>query len=453
MISKFEPFTYKSLLELQVGIKKLGLNIPIHPKIEILQTPIKFSKGYIPNRLAINPMEGFDAKNGAPTDLTLRRYQRYAKGGVGLIWFEATAISETCRSNKHQLMLSEENVKHFKELVTETREICNHTLEELGLEPSSVLILQLNHSGRYSKLEGRRYPIRAFYNSELDTAIQVSEKDGVIIADEELKELEDLWVQKAVLAKEAGFDGVDIKACHGYLIGELLSARIRDFSEYGGQELDARAKFFLNIIKKLKNQIKFDPDFFITTRLGVYDGIPYPNGFGVKPQKNETFPASVDLTEPIELIKKLYELGVRLINISAGNPHYKPHITRPYNTPIKGGQEPDEHPLYGVSRIMNLTFLIKQQVPKDMIFVGSGYSYLRQYAGYVAAGLVQKDIVDICGFGRMAFANPKFARQIFQEGEIDKKMTCITCSKCTELMKMGKTTGCVLRDHYYVNLS
>ena len=447
--NKFEPFTYKSLSELEDAVKKLKLNIPISSNTEILKTPVKLGAIYIPNRLAINPMEGFDSNpDGGPGDLTRRRYERYARGGVGLIWFEATAISETCRSNEHQLMITEDNLNHFKELVNQTREICSQTLEKLGFDNKCMLILQLNHSGRYSRRDGKRFPIRAYHNSDLDEAIRVSREDGKIISDNELKEIETLWVKKAILAHEAGFDGVDIKACHGYLIGELLSARIRENSEYGGKKLDNRAKFLLNIIKRLKNRVS-NSGFLVTTRLGIYDGIPYPGGFGIEALENDTFPASVDLTEPIELSKRLYQLGVKLINITVGNPHYKPHITRPYNKPVKGSQLPAEHPLFGMSRIINLTSMIRQEIPKQVILVGSCYSYLREYAGYVAASLINEGVVDVCGFGRMAFANPDFPRQIFQEGKIDKKKTCVSCSKCIELMKLGKATGCALRDPQY----
>jgi 2,4-dienoyl-CoA reductase-like NADH-dependent reductase (Old Yellow Enzyme family) len=103
-----------------------------------------------------------------------------------------------------------------------------------------------------------------------------------------------------------------------------------------------------------------------------------------------------------------------------------------------------------VYRIINLTSLIKKQIPKDMVVMGSGYSYLRQFAGYIAAGLIQKTKVDICGFGRMSFANPEFPKQLFLDEIIDKKKVCITCSKCSELMKLGKKTGCVIRDPEYM---
>lgn len=447
---QFEPFTYKNLNDLEKKVAELGLNIPIYSRTEILQQRVKIKNKIVPNRIAIQPMEGFDADlEGNPGKLTHRRYERYSKSGAGLIWFEATAIDHNCRSNPHQLVLSDNSSKKLKELVSFTRNNCNKSLKKLGFENECILIIQLNHSGRYSIRDKEKYPIRAYHNIELDNAKGLSKKDGIVISDNELKELEDIWVQKAILAKNVGFDGVDIKTCHGYLIHELLSSRLREDSEYGGISLEKRTRFFLNIIKKLNKKLANQRKLLITTRMSVYDGIPYPNGFGVKSVENEDFPASIDLTEPIGLINKLYNLGVRLVNVTAGNPHYKPQITRPFDMPVKGGNLPNEHPLYGINRLLNLTALIKNHLPDDMVILGSGYSYLRQFAGYIAAGMAHEKKVDICGFGRMALANPTFPRQIFQEGTINKKQVCIACSKCSEFMKLGKNVGCATRDPQY----
>jgi len=97
---KFEPFTYKSLEILREKFEELNLDIPVSQELEILQNNIKIQNFTIPNRLSIQPMEGFDSnEDGSPGELTLRRYKRYADGGAGLIWVEATSIAEKCRSN------------------------------------------------------------------------------------------------------------------------------------------------------------------------------------------------------------------------------------------------------------------------------------------------------------------------------------------------------------------
>ncbi len=445
----FEPFTYKSLEDLRRKTEALQVSIPISTDLEILRQKIVIKNRTVPNRLAIQPMEGFDAiLDGSPSDLTLRRYLRYANGGAGLIWFEATAISDECRSNDHQLMLTEKNLTKFNQLVASVRKTSHETLKELGIGGESLLILQLNHSGRYSKLKGKPFPIRAYNNLELDAKINVSKEDGTLITDKELENIEDIWVEKALLAKKAGFDGVDIKSCHGYLISELLNARTRKDSNYGGLPLENRSRLLLNIFKKLLKKLN-NSDFLLTSRMGVYDGLAYPNGFGIEKESSTQIPPKVDLSEPLELLNKIYDLGVRLINVSMGIPRYNPHITRPFEVPLKGGTLPMEHPLYGVYRHIHLTSIIKQQLPKDIIIVGSGYSYLRSFSGPVLAGGIKQNMVDIGGFGRLAFANPDFPKQIFQNGSIDKSKVCIACSKCSELMRMGVNTGCVVRDPQY----
>lgn len=448
----FQPFRYKTIEDLKGELKKLNLPIPISQNYEILRRELRIENQHIPNRLAIQPMEGFDANlDGSPGDLTIRRYDRFARSGAGVIWIEATAITPEGKSNPHQLYLSENNMERFNLLVSRIRSRSNETVKELGFEGKPLIIIQLNHSGRYSKKDGQKYPIKAYQNPELDKSMGISRDKGIVLSDEELEELEDEWVEKSVIAMKIGFDGVDIKACHGYLISELLSSRGRENSEYGGEDLKNRAKFLFNIFRKLKKRIKNEKDFIITTRFGVYDEDSYPSGFGVKYNNDKKSIHAFDPSEPIKILEKLYNLGVRLVNITAGNPHYKPHITRPFDTPISGAHLPPEHPLYGVWRLINLTSTIKLNTPEDMVIMGSGYSYLRQYAGYICAGLIEKKMIDLCGLGRMAIANPNFPRQIFQMGEIDRKETCITCSRCSELMRRGVNTGCVIRDEYYKN--
>ena len=59
---------------------------------------------------------------------------------------------------------------------------------------------------------------------------------------------------------------------------------------------------------------------------------------------------------------------------------------------------------------------------------------------------VENGGADIAGFGRNSFAYPDFPRDIIKKGMLEKNKCCITCSKCTELMRAGKPSGCVIRD-------
>ncbi|MBD3197265.1 MAG: flavin oxidoreductase/NADH oxidase [Candidatus Lokiarchaeota archaeon] len=449
---KFEPFRYKTLNDLREKLKDLNIDMQFEKNVEYCKQPLTIGHLIVPNRLSIQPMEGFDAtETGSPTKLTERRYLRYATGGAGLIWFEATALDHNCKSNPHQLVLTNNNLDEYRVLISKIKKQSLKTINNLGFSERCVLILQLNHSGRYVKRNGVKYPIRAFHDSKLDRAIGISKEDGILISDKELEELEDLWVKKALLAKEAGFDGVDIKACHGYLISELFCSRKRENSVNGGESLENRTRIYFNIIKKLSEKLEKSKKFIITTRLGIYNGRPYPYGFGIEESDKATFPAKINLREPLKIIKKLSQLGIKLINLSAGNPHYKPQITRPYDIPVKGKNQPNEHPLCSLKRLFEITTEIKESFDPHIKIIGSGYSYLRQHSPYICSYLLKKKHVDICGFGRMSFANPNFPQQVFQNGKIDEKKVCITCSKCSELMRMGKSTGCVIRDSMYKN--
>jgi 2,4-dienoyl-CoA reductase-like NADH-dependent reductase (Old Yellow Enzyme family) len=81
-----------------------------------------------------------------------------------------------------------------------------------------------------------------------------------------------------------------------------------------------------------------------------------------------------------------------------------------------------------------------------MAIVGTGYSWLRQFMPYVAAGTVAAGKASVIGLGRGAFAYPDFAKDIINNGEMVRKKCCTACSKCTELMRAKSSTGCVVRD-------
>src|SRR6056297_1985599 len=100
---KDQKFNYSSLKELRADLSKFDFKLPLTEDLEILKKEIKLEEKIIPNRIAIHPMEGADANDdGTPSDLTRRRYKRFANGGAGLIWMEAIAVDDSGRANKNQ---------------------------------------------------------------------------------------------------------------------------------------------------------------------------------------------------------------------------------------------------------------------------------------------------------------------------------------------------------------
>jgi 2,4-dienoyl-CoA reductase (NADPH2) len=220
------------------------------------------------------------------------------------------------------------------------------------------------------------------------------------------------------------------------LLSELLAAHTRP-GRYGGP-YENRTRLHYEVVEQIQAQV---PGLMVTMRLNAYDGHPYPWGWGV----SEEDPRVPDLREPIRFVRGLYERGMRLINITAGNPYFTPHINRPYDIPVTGGKVPDEHPLFGVGRIIDVARQVKQAVP-EMVVVATGYSWLRQFLAHAAAGTVRRGDADLVGLGRGAFAYPDFARDLLTEGALDPKKCCITCSRCTQIMRDGGCTGCVVFD-------
>jgi len=262
-------------------------------------------------------------------------------------------------------------------------------------------------------------------------------RDWPVLGDDELDRLPDAYVEAAKLAFGAGFDAVDIKSCHGYLINELLGCHTRK-GKYGGP-FENRVRLFLDIVDGIRDAV--GPDRVITTRMGVFDGIPYPYGWGV----DRDDPTVPDLSEPKRLIGMLVERGFPLLNTTIAIPYYNPHYGRPFDQPVAGGDSSPEHPLVGVARMVSLAAEIQRSFPQ-LAVVGTGYSWLRWLLPYVAAGAKAAGMVTFVGAGRMAFAYPNFAADILEKGGLDPNRVCVGCSACTQIMRDDGMTGCVVRD-------
>lgn len=367
-------------------------------------------------------MEGCDGtKNGAPDELTCRRYMRFAQSGAGIIWFEATAVTPEGRANPRQLYINSETVGSFRALV---KDIKSTSLEKYGFEP--LVIVQLTHSGRFSKPNGTPEPIVAYRNELWEKG---KENQPYTVADDAyLDSVTRSYAAAAQLAAEAGFDGIDVKCCHGYLFNELLSATNRS-GKYGGS-FENRAKLFLDCIDAVKNAV--GDKLIVTTRLNACDCFPYPYGYGVDENNN------IDLAEAEKIIAILAEKGIELVNITLGNPYLIPHINRPcVNSPEDGN--------VGLERIYNITKALKERFP-DMKIVSSGLTFPGENSVTYAEKLVNENVCDFVGFGRMTFAYPQFFSDYLENGELDKNKVCLKCSKCTELMRSGTVAGCPIRD-------
>lgn len=426
-----EPFRFHTLDDLRAAIERAGLDLEATDDLSPLLEPAQVAGFTLPNRLVVLPMEGADGRDdGAPDELTFRRYRRFAAGGAGLLWMEATAVVAEGRANPRQLWLHDAVVPAFRALVEQTLETARR---ECGHRP--LLVVQLTHSGRYSRPGRYPAPIIAHRSPRLDPLHNLT-ADYPVISDQELERLEDCYVEAALCAQKAGFDAVDVKACHGYLVSELLASHTRE-GRYGGP-LEDRSRFLRRVVTKIR---RASPGLIVTSRMNAYDAMPYPYGFGM----DRSGSAEPDLRDPIEVVRFLHENGTPLVNITIGNPYFNPHVNRPFDLPVAGAPVPPESPLEGVARFTQIVRRIQTEFP-GMAVIGGGYSWLRQFFANVAAANVKKGWVSLVGVGRLAFAYPDFARDLQQHGRVDPERVCVACSACTQIMRDGGRTGCVPRD-------
>jgi 2,4-dienoyl-CoA reductase-like NADH-dependent reductase (Old Yellow Enzyme family) len=442
------------------------INIPCDNKLIFGRTsplaqPIDIGGTKVGNRIAAQPMEGWDGTaEGRPTELTFRRWERFGASGAKLIWGgEAVAVRHDGRANPNQLLIN----KHSLDDLSRLRETLGtaHT-QAVGSDSHLVVGLQLTHSGRYSRpnVHDRPEPKIVYHHPILDRRLGIT-PEYPVLTDHELKEIIEDFHNAAVVAAQAGFDFVDIKHCHGYLGHELLSAHTRE-GEFGGS-FENRTRFLREITKAVRAA---NPALSIAVRFSAFDMIPFrklsrktsgtPEPIdGLLPYRwafgaNADNPLEPDLREPIQFLSLLRDLGVKLINVSAGSPYYNPHIQRPAFYPPSDGYSSPEDPVKGVARHMWVTRELKQQFP-ELIVVGSAYSYLQEFLPYVAQAAIREGWTDFAGLGRMLLAYPSILLDVIQGRPLQRKLVCRTFSDCTTAPRAGLPSGCYPLDPHYKN--
>ena len=451
-------------------LSDLGLNIPCDDELvsgsaSPLRSPLVKGSIMIGNRIAVQPMEGWDGTaEGNPTESTLRRWQRFGRSGAKLIWGgEAVAVSNDGRANPNQLVAA----PHTYDGLARLREalIAEHR-RTTGSDHGLLIGLQLTHSGRYSRPSANNsgQPRILYHHPILDRRMDLP-PDYPVLTDGEIRAIIESFHRAAEIAWKLSFDFVDIKHCHGYLGHEFLSAHTRD-GNYGGG-FENRTRFLREVVEGIRARA---PGLEVGVRLSVFDSIPflpdpkrssdqelgpgipeahedlipYRWGFGINP----LVPSQADLSEPTLFLSLLGQLNVRLVNLTAGSPYYNPHIQRPALYPPSDGYLPPEDPLIGVARQTEITRTMKQRFP-NLVFVGSAYSYLQDFLPNVAQAAVREGWVDSVGLGRMVLTYPDLLWRATAGQEIEHKKICRTFSDCTTAPRKGLPSGCYPLDSYY----
>ena len=380
------PFRIESLDHLRRELERLGPAIPLDDNLTPLSRPLDVGTRTAPNRFCVLPMEGRDAgPDGAPGPLTVRRYTAYARGGAGLIWMESTAVSEHGRAGPAQLWLHAGNVDAFAAFVDAVRNAARERFQR-----DLLIVLQLAHT------DGR------CTDTYLDT-------------------LADTYVGAARLARQAGFDGVDVKSCHNALGAGLLAATERP-GTYGGAFAN-RTRFLREVLTRTRGAV---PDLLLTTRLSVCHPVYHSHGIAAD--------------EAHELVRVLVDMGLDMLSVSAADSYTDPRFT-----PGRGEGAEEQSPFAGLAHAITITRNLQQAFPRLPV-VGSGFTRLGEALPSAAAGVIGTHSASFAGIGRCALANPDLPADILEHGEPDPARYCISCGACSVLVRDGVATGCVIRD-------
>jgi len=456
---------FKSAEEFRAHLREIGIGLTVDDAIlpapdSPLAAPAQWRGHKIGNRWCILPMEGWDcAADGAPTELTRRRWLNFAASGAKLLFgCEACAVMESGRSNTRQLMITPATMPKIKALREEM--VALHK-EKFGTADDLLIGLQLTHSGRFShphddaKLES----VTAYCHPLLDERFHCSAAN--VVSDAGVKEIVRAFGDAAALAQEAGFDFVDVKMAHGYLGHEFLSAFTRS-GEYGGS-FENRTRFFREIVAEVRKRA---PKLDIGMRFSLFDCIPFEPGadrVGIPMERGAvkvgSYPCAfggdgtglgADLTEPIRFLELAKSLGVDLICTTICSPYYNPHFQRPAYYPVSDGYLPPEEPLIGADRQIRTVAKVKEHFKDSgMLFIGAGYTCLQEYLTQIGQATVREGKTDFVGIGRLVLSYPGICADTLAGRPLEKRKICRTFGDCTTAPRGGMVSGCYPLDEFY----
>ena len=378
-----------------------------------------------PNRIVYQPMEGNDAlEDGSPSPVTLNRYLERANGGAGIDFVEAVAVSLEGKARGRQLVMNDTTRRGFEWLIRKYR----------AANEETPLLIQLTHSGRFGEEAVSPYPL--------------VDQEARLLTDEDMARIQQDFVKAAKTAFECGADGIDFKHCHGYLCCAMLGPanRKREGWSWGGDTLEARARFFAETLARMMDVVPSDR-FLYTVRLSAYEGIP--GGFGSRDA--DAVEEDAAFAELKAFSKLVEQCGVHLINQSSGVPERTPLLVRQTN----------ENPLAFFDH-QERAEVIKQTV--GIPVVGSGYSYPKagnnKLPGEDPAGknivslggkAIREGRTDFIGIGRQSLSDPCFARKLLT-GRAGRIQWDTSCNQCAVSLRSGIHAGCVVYDRYYTDL-
>ena len=351
-----------------------------------LQDTHKIGSRLIKNRIGCPPMVCFhwsDA-SGIVTDRNVNHYEAIAAGGAGLIIVEALCISPEGRLDPSQLGIWGD--RHIAGLQRITRAIHRK---------GGVALAQIHHGGLWSDSDVE--PDRI-----LGPSLGMPTKTGrpnQEMSLEEIERIKQCFVDAALRAERAGFDGVEVHGCHGYLLCSFFNGSINRRTDRYGKDTTLLAA---EIVKEIR----------AVTKLGFVTGIRLG---GFEPT----------LADGIAHAKAMEKAGVDFIDVSYGflreGPEVQPPAGYPFTPPVYAAQE------------------IKKAVGVP-VFAVNGIT-----SAQMAAEVLEKTDVDLVHIGRGTFVNYDWANDALAGRDTG---LCLHCAVCQWRLRHTRCPGRILHERY-----
>ena len=377
---------------------------------EKLFTPGKIGNVEIKNRLVMSPMgAGIANMDGTPSEEMIKFYEERAIGGCGLIYAEVTRVDE---DNGGVTLLNQLSLANDSTIKAMSRLVA--TIHKYGTK----IFAQLHHPGRqtYSALNGNK-PVVA--PSAIPCSLCQQETRALEIS--EIKDLVQKFVNAAVRAKKAGFDGVELHSAHGYLINQFMSPYSnKRTDEYGGS-FENRMRFVTEIIKGIRKAC--GEDYPITARIG---GDEMLSVVGITEEY-------LDLNACVEIAKYLEKIGLNAVNVTCAT----------YDNPFMA-VDPIAHPQGWRSYMMKA---MKEALSIPVI----GVNAVKEPS--FAEKMLEDGILDFVSLGRAWIADPHWGIKALEgrENEIRKCIGCVHCFE-TLLGRPGIAPDCSVNPRAYKEL-
>lgn len=217
----------------------------------LLFEPLTIRNKTIRNRICLPPMVigSFSDENGMVTRSNIEHYAGFAKGGVGLIIQESTSPSTYGKVAEDQLGIwHDDHIPGHRKIA-----------EAVHAEGAAI-VMQLCHAG-VTSIEEETFCPSAYSCTKNDRF-----RTGTPLTLEHIRKLQDDFVNGAVRAWKAGYDGIELHGAHRYLICQFLNKRVNKRDDRYGRD---RTLFAIEIVRRVRELVP--EDFILGIRLGAFE--------------------------------------------------------------------------------------------------------------------------------------------------------------------------------------